>query len=287
MAAAASNDPADPNAPDPNDPYGYGAPKAGARSPLQFAQDAPNTGGNFNPLTDPSTAASPFAPTNNGGDMNAYQAGTGGVDPTWNVAPTPAGGPVDVGGPHGPELAPPVEDGSGVGGTGIVSAPVPVSPSTPADPNLPLSTPTNLATAGPMGIASQLGNLINGLGQPVSDTSPGIAQPLAAERLAEQRAQEQQRQFLAERNSAEGFSDSGGADTGMLGILQDSAQRQGQYAGDLYKNADQTRVQQLLSSLGLGSSINQANNSLGFNYDALNSARNAAALEALLNGSGA
>ncbi len=82
-------------------------------------------------------------------------------------------------------------------------------------------------------------------------TDPEIAAPLAANRLAEDRATAQQRAFLAERDAHEGTNNSGGFDTGNLGILEDSAQRQGEFAGGLYKDATNNRINQLLQTLAL------------------------------------
>ncbi len=82
-------------------------------------------------------------------------------------------------------------------------------------------------------------------------TDPEIAAPLAAERLAEDRGTAKQRALLAEQNARNGTDMSGGADSRNLGILEDSAQRQGAFAGDLYKTATNDRINQLTQILGL------------------------------------
>ena len=90
-------------------------------------------------------------------------------------------------------------------------------------------------------------------------TDPEIAAPLAANRLSESQNVDLQRAMLAEQASQEGTLGSGGFDTRKLGILEDSAQRSGQYEGDLYKNATTQRIQELQSALSLAGSTMDAN----------------------------
>lgn len=250
---------------DPNDPnYDPTA------DPYKAANDAPNPETVFNPE---SFSPNP-PPATNGGDMNAYQEQPGGqpsqpFDPTWNVAPTPA---EDPGGPHGSELAPPVPDGTGVGGNGVIDPPAaPVT--TPADPN---AVPAN-GDLGPM-IAQKLAGLFNQA--PTADINDPA---LASERLTSQRNFENQRALLAERAGVEGTGNSGGFDSQLLGLGADRG------AADLAAvgQQGQTKQQQIMDALRLASQNQSGNNQLGLSYAQLETLLNSQALQSLLAGTGA
>jgi hypothetical protein len=94
--------------------------------------------------------------------------------------------------------------------------------------------------------------LINQLAPaPVTADNPAIAPAIQANALAESRGTDQQRAMLAEKMAAQGLNNSGGADTAQLGLLQDSAARQGQYAGGLVNDLNKQQLAATLQSQNL------------------------------------
>jgi len=118
-----------------------------------------------------------------------------------------------------------------------------------------------------------------------------------------------QRLAAAERGAARGTLGAGGFDAELSGIENESANRQGGFEAELYRNERQGQIDRLMAGLGmtqqygatqlqgqlgrgqlslgyLNSMLNdkQAGNALGFNYTALQQKANNDAIMAILNG---
>jgi hypothetical protein len=93
----------------------------------------------------------------------------------------------------------------------------------------------------------------------VSADSPSLKPALDANHLAEQRSFESNRNMLAERAAANGTNGSGGFETGLTGLAEDRAQREGQFAGDAVTHAKDQQTASLLAALGIGGNFNAAN----------------------------
>lgn len=134
-------------------------------------------------------------------------------------------------------------------GGGVQAAPI-------TNPNQVQNTTANVggttAQGAPTTVAQsfqqQLVNRLNPAA--VSASDPSIAPSIQANNLAEQRGMERNRSLLAERAAANGQDMSGGFETGLLGLAQDRAQREGQFAGNAVQHASDIQNQNINSSLG-------------------------------------
>ena len=98
--------------------------------------------------------------------------------------------------------------------------------------------------------------LVNRLNpQPINAQNSQIAPAIEANKLAEQRGFERNRNLLAERAAANGTSGSGGFETGLLGLAQDRAAREGQFEGNAVMNLGNQQRQDLTSALALGGNL--------------------------------
>jgi hypothetical protein len=145
------------------------------------------------------------------------------------------------------------------------AAPSPTAPvQPPAAPPGPASTAlSGTATAGatvdqgaPTTVTGAFQQaLVNRLAPgPVSSDSPEVAPAIAANRQSEQRSMEAARAQLAERAGAQGI-DQHGFNSQLMGLTQDSAQRQGQFAGSAVMGLAQQRAQELTAALSLGGAM--------------------------------
>jgi hypothetical protein len=64
---------------------------------------------------------------------------------------------------------------------------------------------------------------------------------------------------LAARNAAQGFDNSGGNETGILGLLQDRAGREGTFAGNAVMRGNELQNQDLMQALGLSNNLLSGN----------------------------
>lgn len=95
-------------------------------------------------------------------------------------------------------------------------------------------------------------SLLTKLSQPVASMdSPELQPALAANRLAEQRGMERNRAMLAERAAATGTNMSGGFETGLMGLAQDRAAREGQFAGQAVADLGRRQSAEIMQALGL------------------------------------
>jgi hypothetical protein len=84
--------------------------------------------------------------------------------------------------------------------------------------------------------------LVNKLNQgPISASSPEVAPAIQANQLSEQRGFDRNRALLAERAAAQGQDLSGGFESQLLGLAQDRAGREGQFAGNAVMQGNQER----------------------------------------------
>jgi hypothetical protein len=94
--------------------------------------------------------------------------------------------------------------------------------------------------------------LVNRLTAPaVTAQSPEVAPAIAANKLSEQRGMERGRALLAEQAAGGGTDASGGFNTGVLGLNQQRAQNEGQFAGNAVMSAAQQQRNDLTSALSL------------------------------------
>lgn len=89
----------------------------------------------------------------------------------------------------------------------------------------------------------------------VSAQSAAIAPAIQANRLGEQRGFERNRQMLAERAAATGENMGGGFETSLMGLAQDRAQREGQFAGDAVRGESARQAQEQTAAMGLAGSL--------------------------------
>jgi hypothetical protein len=218
-------------------------PQGGANGGIQTtnAVTAPNTG--FDPKGS--------QPGQTSGDPGAMGGGNmGNIPPPKAAAPAAPTDPNDV-----PPVAGWVRYGNGgwappeiVNGA-AAAAPVagPANPGPQAPPTGPAAAPAGgittagqvTGTAGTVGGSAATGtpttvaqsfqqSLVNRLNpQTPTVNDPNIAPAIQANQLAEQRGLEQQRQALAENGARQG--NTGVDQAQLLGLMQDSAQRTGQY----------------------------------------------------------
>lgn len=277
--------PRDPNAPQGGDIFSGGpmpvntlAPPPAPTSLAAPAQMPINT-----------LAPAPGNPTG-GGDMTPQQAsaaGLGWVDknnPNYGKAgfvgsapAAPAAAPAVTPGapapaPAGGDMTPQQAAAAGLGWVdknnpnygkpGFVGS----QPAAPSAPGTPAPTP-GAAPAGSVPLAAApdtnsafkdaLMKLLNP--SEVSVNSAELKPALDANKLAEQRNFESNRNLLAERAAANGTNNSGGFETGLMGLAQDRAQREGQFAGDAVTHAKDQQTASLLAALGIGGNYNAAN----------------------------
>lgn len=136
------------------------------------------------------------------------------------------------------------------------------SPAPAPSPAAPAPSPTAAAAPPPTTISDAfqqgLVNKLNASQTPVDANNPAISGAIAANKLAEQRGAERQRNILAEQAAKDGTDASGGFQTGLLGIEQDRAAREGKFAGDAVRGLQDSQDRNLLAALGLaGSSVAQ------------------------------
>lgn len=143
------------------------------------------------------------------------------------------------------------------------SAPAAPAPSGPTGPTLPQTAGQAVTGAVPAGNQVQQGQQTNVAGAfqqalvnrlapgPLNAQSPEVAPALQANRLAEQRGAERQRAQLAQSAAYNGTQGVGG-DARLLGIEQDRAQREGQFAGNMMHQAGRQRQQDITAALALG-----------------------------------
>lgn len=147
---------------------------------------------------------------------------------------------------------------------GPVATPPPVAgPIATADQVTSTTAPVaaQAAPGAPTSVAQSFQQaLINKLNpQAVSGDNPAIAPAIQANALAEQRGRELQQNALAEQAARSGTSMSGGNDALSRGILADSAQRQGQFAGSAVQHLQDQQDADLMAALGLGGQTLQTN----------------------------
>jgi hypothetical protein len=118
-------------------------------------------------------------------------------------------------------------------------------------------TPTTIAQSFQQGLVNRLNP------QAASAASPGIAPAIQANQLAEQRGMERNRNLLAERAAANGTNNSGGFETGLLGLAQDRAQREGQFEGNAVMQEQDRIGRDQNSALGLAGSMLSGQQNLG------------------------
>ncbi len=148
------------------------------------------------------------------------------------------------------------------------AAPAPAPPPAPGTSTQPIATQTQAAqTPVQAGAQVQPGQqtsiagafqqaLVNKLAPgPLTRNDPQVAPALAANRLSEQRGAERARQTLAEQAAASGTSNSGGFNTQALGIEQDRAGREGQFAGNAMMQLGQQRSNDISNALAMASGL--------------------------------
>ena len=106
--------------------------------------------------------------------------------------------------------------------------------------------------------------LVNKLNpQPLSPSAPEVAPAIQANQLSEQRSFDRNRNMLAERNAANGTANSGGFETDLLGLAQDRAAREGQFAGNAVMQANQERGVNDRAALASAAGVLSGNAGLG------------------------
>lgn len=187
-----------------------------------------------------STAAAPAAPS------TPQEAAAASPDPFAAI-----GGGVQVNGGWVPKNHPLAQQANAT----------PATPAAPAQPAAPGQPAAPAAQEPPKTISESfqqaLVNKLNNTG-PLDASNPAIAGSIAANKLAEQRGAERQRNILAERAAKSGTDASGGFDTDLLGIEQDRAAREGQFAGNAVRDLADRQERGLLAALGIaGQSVGQ------------------------------
>jgi hypothetical protein len=190
-----------------------GAPGGDPGGMTQSFGDGGNTGG------DPGGMTQTFGGTP--GLSQNSSGWSGGVPPPGTGTAGP-GTPISTMGAPPP---PPITTAGQVTGTATTSG-----------GQIPQGAPTTVAQ-------SFQQSLVNRLNQaPLSASSPEVAPAIEANKLQEQRGFERNRNLLAERNAAvNGGSPSGGFETGLTGLAQDRAGREGSFAGNAVMQASQER----------------------------------------------
>jgi hypothetical protein len=105
--------------------------------------------------------------------------------------------------------------------------------------------------------------LINRLNPtPIGVNSPSVAPAIQANQLAEQRGMERSRNLLAERSAADGTNNSGGFDSQLLGLSQQRAQREGQFAGNAIQQGQALQDADTRAFSGMAGSLLSGNANL-------------------------
>lgn len=86
---------------------------------------------------------------------------------------------------------------------------------------------------------------------PVTQNDPAISGAIGANNLALQRGEEMARNSLAEQAARTGTDASGGLQTGMTGLAEDMAAKQGQFAGNAVENLQAQRNASADNALGI------------------------------------
>ena len=109
----------------------------------------------------------------------------------------------------------------------------------------PPATPTTAAGAFQTALLGKL------TAPPPTAQSAELQPALAANRLSEQRGFERDRAMLAERSAAQGFDNGGGFETGLLGLAQNRAQREGAFEGQAVADLGRRQAAELMAALSL------------------------------------
>lgn len=156
------------------------------------------------------------------------------------------------------------------GGSPAPAAPGPTntSPGQPAGQPPPITTAAqatgttaNVGQTAPQGAPTTIAQsfqqaLVNRLNpQPINAQNSQIAPAIEANKLAEQRGMERNRNLLAERSAANGTSNSGGFESQLLGLGQDRAAREGQFAGNAVADLGRQQQQDITSALAMGGNL--------------------------------
>jgi hypothetical protein len=105
--------------------------------------------------------------------------------------------------------------------------------------------------------------LVNRLNpQSISAQSPEVAGAIQANNLSEQRAFSRDRNMLAERAAAQGFNNGGGFETGLSGLAQNRAQREGQFAGSAIQQAQRDQDMNTRSAMAQAAGLLSGNANL-------------------------
>lgn len=197
-------------------------------------------------------------PKTAGADMNAASGSTEGwSDAQWAAydarygAPAPAAGGPAPAAPGGP--ASPITTAKDVTGTTAT-----VGGSTAQ------GAPTTVAQSFQQGLINRLNP------GAASVNSPGLQPALQANRLGEQRGFENNRNLLAERAAANGTAGSGGFESQLLGLAQDRAGREGQFAGNAVMQEQDRLDRNQNSALGLSGSMLSGQQGLSQQMDLAN-----------------
>jgi hypothetical protein len=113
----------------------------------------------------------------------------------------------------------------------------------------PQGAPTTIAQSFQQALVNRLNP------QPINAQNSQIAPAIEANKLAEQRGMERNRNLLAERSAANGTSNSGGFESQLLGLGQDRAAREGQFAGNAVADLGRQQQQDITSALAMGGNL--------------------------------
>jgi hypothetical protein len=169
-------------------------------------------------------------------EYNAYQSANGGTPApsATNAAPAPTGPP------------PPITTQQQVGSTTATNG-----------GQIAAGAPTTVAQSFQQALVNKLNPA------PLTTSSPEVAPAIQANQLAEQRGFENNRNLLAERAAANGTNNSGGFESQLLGLAQDRAQREGQFAGNAMMQANQEKGVNDRSALASAAGLLGGNANLG------------------------
>lgn len=117
--------------------------------------------------------------------------------------------------------------------------------------------PTTVAQSFQQGLVNRLNP------QAASAGSASISPAIQANRLSEDRSMAANRNLLAERAAANGTSNSGGFESQLLGLAQDRAGREGQFAGNAVMQEQDRLDRNQNSALGLAGSMLSGQQNLG------------------------
>ena len=206
---------------------------------LTFPKQAPET-----QVESPQQSADPFAAMGGG-----VQIAGGGWVPknhplAQQAAPQPAAPAAPGAAPAAAPGAPPITTaGQATNTTATVGA-------QPAQ-----GAPTTIAQSFQQALVNRLNPAA------VNAQNPAIAPAIEANKLAEQRGFERNRNLLAEQAAKSGTDASGGFNAQLLGLGQDRAAREGQFAGNAVQHLGDQQNANLMAALGLGGNFLQGQSS--------------------------